>query len=304
MDEKENIRNRLINHFEGEMAQVFQKIEDSGATFLNLKVPVGQFQCLKCGWCCRHNLSMEKGISSFDYRGRFVHNPKKSTILTWFEKSIIEKKIKQEYGIVAKIHPSKVFFLRNQPIGFVFLYQLDCRKTGVCSFFNLKKKICNIYKARPLICRMYPLSVQYSILGFPSVNPYCNVIDKMLKEHNPDVDFDSLNLVSINFQQEENTSKNYFKSQFEIVYKYIPRVKGELLALDKTPPLFFNDDELKKISPNKINSYKLYDFSYFVPWCEKNLNTKLDYELFNNYKELKEMSEQMKGFMESMGFEQ
>jgi len=304
MDEKEFIRKELIDNFDGMVSQVFQRIEDSGATILNLEVPNGHFQCLKCGWCCRHNLSMQKEISSFDYRGKFIHNPKKSTLLTWFEKPKLEKNLKEIYGIMAKIHPSRVFFLRNQPIGFILLYQIECNKTGVCTFFNSKNKLCNIYKARPLICRMYPLSIQYSILGVPSVNPYCSVLDKKLREQNSDVDFDVLEKITIDFQQEENTPKNYFKSQFEIVYKYIPRVKGELLALDKTTPLFLNDDELKRIPPNKIRSYKLYDFKYFVPWCEKNLQTKKDYELFNNYKEMKNLSKQIKGFMESIGFEQ
>ena len=304
MDEKEIIRNSLIKNVEGMFSQVSQRFEDSGATILNLKVPKGYFQCSKCGWCCRHNLTKQEGVCSFDYRGKFLHNPKKSTLLTWFEKPIFERKLKQIYGITTKTHPSMVYFLRNQPIGFILLYQLESNKTGVCSFFNLKKKLCNIYKARPLICRMYPLSVQYSILGFPSVNPYCNIIDKMLKEYNPDVDFDSLEKVSLNFQQDENTSKNYFKSQFEIVNKYLPRVKLELLALDKTTHLFLNDDELKIIPPNKIYSYKLYDFKYFIPWCEKKLKANEDLEFFNKYKDTKEVSEQMKGFMESIGFEQ
>lgn len=304
MDEKEIIRKELITNFDGMVSQFFQRIKDSDATVLNFNVPNGNFQCLKCGWCCRHNLSRQEGISSFDYKGRFIHNPKKSTLLTWFEKPRFERKLKEFYGITTKIHPSRVFFLRNQPVGFIILYQIECNKTGVCIFFNSKKSLCNIYKARPLICRMYPLSVQYSILGFPSINPYCNVIDKRLREQNSDVDFDTLEKVTIDFQQEENTPKNYFKSQFEIVNKYIPRLKGELLALDKTTPLFLNDEELKKIPPNKIHSYKLYDFKYLIPWCEKNLRTKKDIELFNNYKGMINLSKQIEGFMESIGFNQ
>ncbi len=72
MEEKKFIRNSLIKNFEGFLSQISQKIEDSSTTLLNLKIPNGHFQCLKCGWCCLHNLSMKKGISSFDYRGKFL----------------------------------------------------------------------------------------------------------------------------------------------------------------------------------------------------------------------------------------
>lgn len=118
--------------------------------------------------------------------------------------------------------------------------------------------------------------ILYSLLGQPSINIYCNIIDKMLREQNLDVDFESLDKAIVNFHQEENTSKNYFKSQFEIFDKNIIKMKAELLALNKLASFFLNDDDLKEISPNKIRSYKRYNYKYFIPWAEKNILTKTE----------------------------
>jgi len=41
-----------------------------------------------------------------------------------------------------------------------------------------------------------------------------------------------------------------------------------------------------------------------IPWYDKNLRTKKDIELFNNYKEMINLSKQIEGFMESIGFKQ
>jgi Fe-S-cluster containining protein len=122
------------------------------------------FKCVQCGSCC-HIRERDKGISIEDeekYRQYmfakfgilYLARLSDITINVWPEEAEILKKEAESKSIKLKILPKRAVYDEKHHELLILDYYID---HDTCPFFDSKKKLCEVYKSRPIICRSYPL---------------------------------------------------------------------------------------------------------------------------------------------------
>lgn len=129
--------------------------EDESSEILQQYV-LEHFECKHCGLCCKISDPIHLLSDDIDNLANYMDKPIK----------IIQKRY-------LKPHP-------DRPGEFAF------KITKPCKFYNLKFKKCNIYEARPWICKIYPISsisVEMSDRGiFFNRDPDCPEIKGILQK--------------------------------------------------------------------------------------------------------------------------
>lgn len=98
-----------------------------------------QFECIKCGNCCRHLIADMGGLKL----GLFLF-PEETELFP----SVVPKVPMWGFGLKGRSRP------RPARIG-VYQYPYE-----ICWHIN-KDNLCNIYGKHPLICRAHPLSIHF-----------------------------------------------------------------------------------------------------------------------------------------------
>ena len=91
------------------------------------------FQCLKCGSCCKNIIETINGVQ-------------RGLILTKKETKLFPAEIVTPQYAIGITKPTRIVF-----------YQM---KTNPCPYLNAKNE-CRIYDNRPLICRSFPVMADY-----------------------------------------------------------------------------------------------------------------------------------------------
>ncbi|KKM85854.1 hypothetical protein LCGC14_1284870 [marine sediment metagenome] len=225
------------------------------------------FKCTRCGNCCYNVLrKMEYGYYNYDFRGNFIYNPQVSVSVFFTEIPDLEKNLKEKYNLELKVHPAYVLFLKDFQVGFIYQYQVGVKKKKYCQYYDMRKRVCKIYPIRPSTCRSYPLTINTSNLTFPSIEPICTGIMNGINNQIPNMregdffNFSQAGLIKAFFQEFLifQVTCEFLMSQLNIILSHLDF-------------LFFDPSELK---PQKVEGYKLLDFSEFFKWSKYNIKEK------------------------------
>ncbi len=112
-----------------------------------------KFECLGCGFCCKKILinyvNGELNITA----GLCLH----------------PDEVKLFASHKTKIAPYIALQRENWPEPKIIMYQMV---TEPCPHLNTEQNICTIYKKRPVICRMYPFSIEEKGLSIENTCTY------------------------------------------------------------------------------------------------------------------------------------
>ncbi|GBE17998.1 flagellin N-methylase [archaeon BMS3Abin16] len=113
---------------------------------------VKEFQCLKCGDCCKDTLSVNKNIGTgFFSEYMYLHTAPSLPIFDW-EKPNLETRF-QTKGV--NIVPSTLIYDLNSKTSIVIQYTTDMT---LCPHLT-ESNDCLIYKHRPITCKIFPLKI-------------------------------------------------------------------------------------------------------------------------------------------------
>lgn len=220
-----------------------------------------KFKCLKCGNCCNVNLIGQKGVGNhigFDYKGKLRYKPHIGIKVEHYEYDKLKEYV--------NISPAVGLFLKKSSICFMYGYQLPLSKSGRCIYFNSKSKKCKIYKYRPIVCKIYPLSTYRSQMGIPDINNVCKAIQNEIKKqlNVSEIPYGEISMI-INYGDSFNIQMNYWK---EIGYNYVKTVK----TIDIFQDLIIKD--FTNVNFDLLRKYKILPFYMFEGWIRKNLPSK------------------------------
>jgi len=234
------------------------------------------FICSNCGKCCKDILIKQEGYS-FDIYGNFTQKPTLSAVVSDFEKEIFEKKCKKEYGFTLKLKPSIVFFLKNYKVGFIFAHLIPVDSiTNNCIYYDIKKERCLIYRARPIVCRVYPIT-SVSNQFDQSVLTISNTCRSFLN----DVKQDYLGDLYVHLLKSPLLSEKFQKQL--ILYSLQSYLTIEEAKSFQIIRILFRDLDDPQIA--NINDYQLFDFQEFSEWGIKNFKRKIELKLLKRYEE-------------------
>jgi Fe-S-cluster containining protein len=116
------------------------------------------FECQGCGTCCTdlidHSEGRDLGLAIMPDE----HN--------LFKRDIIRPGIGFNNDLMNRFSPS-----------YILSYQLT---VNTCPYHSVENK-CEIYDSRPLVCRAFPLNVQYPASKTPSIDQRCAYISNIVK---------------------------------------------------------------------------------------------------------------------------
>ena len=225
------------------------------------------FECVRCGNCC-YNVSRkrESGDYGYNFQGSFTSNPQVSVSIPFSEIPELKKNLSNEYNLELQVHPEFVLFMRDIKVGFIYQYQLGVKKKKYCRYYDIRKRECKIYPIRPSTCRSYPLSLNINNPTFPTIEPTCTGISNELKKQFPNMkegeayNFSSDGLINAFF---------YEFLLFQITNEFL--VSQLHLILSNLDFIFLEPDI---ITPQKVEGYKLLDFSQFFEWAKDRIKEK------------------------------
>jgi Fe-S-cluster containining protein len=116
------------------------------------------FKCRGCGVCCTdlidHSEGRDLGLAIMPDE------------LTLFKRDIIRPCMGFDNDLMNSFSPTNIL-----------TYQLT---VNTCPYHSGKNK-CEIYDSRPLVCRAFPLNVQYPASKTPSIDQRCTCISNIIK---------------------------------------------------------------------------------------------------------------------------
>ncbi len=207
-----------------------------------------RFQCKKCGECCSDIGDFIFGPQKYGYNylGQFVRNPKTSIPVHYSEAIHLYQKKNQWQGRFPKLFPLLVLYLRDNPIGYIFYYQIEAMANSSCSFYDKSNKGCMIYEDRPAVCRFYPLMLNINNPEVPNVLLNCKITKKY------ETFFSTW---------DKSQMQSFFGETYESLVSSILKWQTEYQEiLEKYSHLFLEEIE---VNPQKIAPYKYRNFLNF-----------------------------------------
>lgn len=209
------------------------------------------FACKATGKCCIHNLVM---LSSFD-----IFRLAKSLNVT-------AKKLFEEKLLTYRINPISYWM---QPI-------LHAKSNSTCQFLvrdsntTKEKYICDVYEARPLVCRLYPLKFDKDeniFMRFLPAEYRC--YECITTENNPTLDEYLTSSNSLEFLEE---FKAYLSLKEKVIEKglNLQQIKKNKIAQSK---FFKIQSLLYETYPDVDNSYSSLPFDKITENVESILNS-------------------------------
>ncbi len=219
------------------------------------------FECVRCGNCCYNILrKIEFGDYGYNFQGNLTYNPQRSLTIPFFEIPELKKNLSNKYNLELQVHPEFVFFMRDFQVGFIYQYQLGVKKKKYCRYYDIRKRQCKIYPVRPSVCRSYPLALNINNSTFPTIDTSCTGITNEIKKQFPNMKEGG----TYNFNI-EGLIKAFLHEFliYQITHEYLV---SQLQIILSNLALIFLDPDI--ITPQKVEGYKLLDFSQFFEWTK------------------------------------
>ena len=222
------------------------------------------FNCLLCGNCCYNVLrKVETTDYAYDYRGNFTQNPELSVAIPYTELPKLKINIRQLYNLNLRVHPQEVFFMKDFPVGFIYMYQMGVRKKKFCIFYDIRQRKCKIYSVRPSACRSFPLIFNPLNISLPTIEGACTGIENEFRRQFPAMKVGQV------FEIDNTELARAFLDEF-LLFILDNEFMLSLIHLI-VPNLGFLFLNREQIIPERINNYELKDFSQFFTWAHANI---------------------------------
>jgi len=222
------------------------------------------FKCLLCGNCCYNVLRKVKTTDyAYDYHSNFTQNPEISVAIPYTELPKLKINIRQQYNLDLRVHPQGVFFMKDFPVGFIYLYQMGVKKKKYCMFYDIRQRKCKIYSVRPSTCRSFPLIFNPRNISFPSIEWACTEIENEVRKQFPTMKDKQV------FQLDNIELARTFLDEFMIFNLHNEFMISLAHLIFSNLGFLFLDTE--SITSERINSYELRDFYQFFTWGHVNI---------------------------------
>ena len=190
-----------------------------------------------------------------------------SLAILYSEKYELEQNL-LNYDLEARFYPQMVFFMKDNPYGFIYSYQLGVKKKKYCMFYDLSKRECKIYPIRPAVCRSYPLGCNAfeGMTLLPEAS--CTGVKEMLHQVDPTIEDGELGYYPISQEQMASAFPNEFFLRVNILNFIIWEVS---IILDHLGTIFLGE---KNVTPSRVSNYTLLNFQEFLSWAKHNITEK------------------------------
>ena len=222
------------------------------------------FTCSLCGDCCYNVVrKVETTSYAYDCQGKLTQNPEISVTIPYTELPTLKTNIRQLYNLDLRVYPQEVFFLKDYPIGFIYMYHLGVKKRKYCIFYDIHQRKCKIYSARPSACRIFPLVFNPDNINFPTIEWACTGIENEFKRQFPALKVGQafeINNIELAHAFLDEFSLFVLNNEFMLSLFHLIVPHLGFLLLNGEP-----------ITPERISNYQLHDFSQFFTWTLSNI---------------------------------